>query len=381
MRRGKTLFFAWLLFWLSLHQAHAHLMSANKATFNFRSDAGYMVLSLPKQAFTGLQETEQGLINPHVLLSQRELIEAQLRRNLQLSDTRGRAGFGVEARPFELLYIKPSASEDPSLADQVLIFVRFPWDKDGEVPEGLRLRIAQWPPALQQLELEVMQDASEREIHWLNADNPALDLRPTPFAQWWRFLNLGVTHLAEGLDHLLFLFLLLIARVSWKRWLILLSGFTLAHACTYSLVVLGHLPAPTAWVETLIAFTISSTALGILLGQSRCFRFCNDSTRNPLGMEFVVTFVFGLIHGLGFANAMGPRSAGTRNQLLSILGFNMGIELGQIALAVVVASLLLLRRPLTQLGWKVRHFSAVKTTFAACGLLTALVWLVQRWGL
>lgn len=381
MRGSRTLLFTLLLIWLGLLPAHAHLMSANKATFNIRSDAGYMVLSLPTQTFAGLLVNEDGLINPQALLSQRELIEAQLQRYLQLSDTLGRSGSGVKARPLELLYINQSVTEDTSLADQVLFFVRFPWERDGEVPEGLRLRIAQWPQALQQLELEVMEFASERDKHWLNADNPELDLRPTSFALWWRFLNLGVTHIAEGLDHLLFLFLLLIARVSWKRWLILLSGFTLAHACTYSLVMMGRLPAPTTWIETLIAITIMSTGLDVLLGQSRHFQYSNRSTRHALGVELLLVIAFGLIHGLGFANSVGAQGTNTRHPLLSILGFNMGVELGQIALAVAVALLLQLRRPLTQLGWKVRHFSALKTTCAAFGLSVALIWLIQRWGL
>jgi hypothetical protein len=376
----RALFFAWFLVWLGLNSTHAHLMSANKATFNIRSDAGYMVLSLPIQALTGLQLDEQGFINSQALPLQRELIEAQIRQYLQLSDTLGRTGTAFQTRKFDLLHINPSGGEHTPSAEQVLLFIRFPWDRNGEVPDGLQLRIAQWPPALQQLELDVIENGGVRDKHWLNADNPELVLRPTSMGIWWRFVNLGLTHIAEGLDHLLFLFLLLIARVSWKRWLLLLSGFTLAHAGTYSLVMLGHLSAPTAWIETLIAFTISCTALGILLSQSRHLRFRNSSTNHALGLEFVVIIAFGLIHGLGFASAVGTQGASTRYPMLSIFGFNVGIEFGQIVLAVVMALFLQLRRPLSHYGWKDRHSVALKTTCAVSGLSIGLVWLVQRWG-
>jgi hydrogenase/urease accessory protein HupE len=138
------------------------------------------------------------------------------------------------------------------------------------------------------------------------------------------FVRLGVTHILTGYDHLLFLLALLIGASNFWRVLAIVTAFTLAHSITLSLAVLGFVHAPGAIVEPLIAASIVWVALGNLLGQSRPWD------------RIAVTFVFGLVHGLGFADALSQLALSGWALARALVGFNLGVELGQ-GLAVGVA--------------------------------------------
>ena len=364
--RAWLLLLAALLCWL--RPATAHLMSADRATFNIRDDAAYIVLSLPVQFFEGVPLDGNGMVTAQGLAPYRQQIEAQVINAFVLthdSDT-------AKAQPIaaEMVHITPSVAAHAPLADQVLVFLRFAWPTASHIPKGLHLHTQLWQRAApSQLEIDVMQDGGGRDKYWLNTSNTDIDLQPTLWGVAWRFVRLGITHIVEGTDHLLFLFLLLMAQVSWRRWLIVLSGFTLAHACTYAAVMRGLVVAPTAWVETLIAATIAWSAGAILMRH-----------RTSVGLDLGLTCVFGLIHGAGFASAVGAEGQSVRHPVLSLLGFNTGIELGQIGLALLLGLALQARPLLVRYGWQTRQDAWLKTSLAALSLGVALVWLGQRWG-
>ncbi len=366
MKLVRTLGLLFVVWWVGA--AQAHLMSADRATFNIREDAGYMVLSIPTQFFQGLPIDDQGMLAAQSLEPYRAQIDAQIRNALELThDTPQQRGVPISA---EMIHMTASVAAHAPLTDQILVFLRFAWPTSTHIPSGLHLHTKLWSkPAPQQLEIDVMQDGGPREKYWLNAHNPDMDLLPSTGALMGRFVRLGVTHILEGLDHLLFLFLLLISKVSWRRWLVVLSGFTLAHACTYAAVMQGLVIAPSAWVETLIACTIGWSAMAIL-------------RRHHASMmtDLAITCVFGLIHGAGFASAVGDQGRSLRAPVLSLLSFNLGIEFGQIALALVLAMVLQLRPLLVRHGWQTRHDIQLKTCMAAASLLVASIWVVQRWG-
>jgi hydrogenase/urease accessory protein HupE len=138
------------------------------------------------------------------------------------------------------------------------------------------------------------------------------------------FVRLGVEHILTGYDHLLFLLALLIGASNFWRVLGIVTAFTLAHSFTLSLAVLGLVHVPSSLVEPLIAASIVWIAIGNLLGKGRPWD------------RVAVTFVFGLVHGLGFADALTSLALSGWPLVRALVGFNLGVELGQ-AIAIGVA--------------------------------------------
>jgi hypothetical protein len=203
------------------------------------------------------------------------------------------------------------------------------------------------------------------ELRLLDPDTPvsASGAAPTPGPE--SFLVAGVHHILTGYDHLLFLLCLLLPNVlgsgavAWRRLAGIVTLFTLAHSTTLALAALGHVRAPSALVEPGIALTIALAALDNvvpLFGRWRA----------------VVTFGFGLLHGLGFAGVLAELPLPTAQFGWALLRFNLGLELGQLAALALAAPLLaVMARTPTWRRALLRGGSAVAGTMA-------LVWLTER---
>lgn len=141
---------------------------------------------------------------------------------------------------------------------------------------------------------------------------------------------------ADALDHQLFLMALmaLFLLKDWKSVLILVTAFTIGHSLTLILSTLDIIRFDSDWVEFLIPCTIAFTALNNL-------RFLNKPrhARPQMRINYIMALVFGLIHGMGFANSIRMLLASDQNLGVALFGFNIGIEVGQV---VVVFILLLL---------------------------------------
>jgi hypothetical protein len=173
------------------------------------------------------------------------------------------------------------------------------------------------------------------------------------------FIALGAGHIATGWDHLLFLAALLIGQRSIRSLLITVTAFTLAHSASLAAATLGWLHVSAIWVEPVIAASIVWVALEKLLAQPVALR------------RHALTFVFGLVHGLAFAEALTELQLGGWPLARALLGFNVGVELAQAAVVVLVAPALawLSRQPR---GPQLER--ALSMVTAAVGM----VWLVQR---
>lgn len=200
----------------------------------------------------------------------------------------------------------------------------------------------------------------------------SLSLTDSSSSGFWSYIELGLDHIWEGWDHLAFVIALIIGvtttrkisnsadlRSIFNQLLLVVSTFTVAHSITLASVVLGWLPQPGDWVELVIAITIIAAAAANLFNVATLHRL-------PL------IGLFGLIHGFGFANFLLGSESASGTQLIALLGFNLGIELGQIVvvLACLPIAYLLMSRSLGQLIWR----------YGGSGLLisVALVWTVQR---
>ena len=143
------------------------------------------------------------------------------------------------------------------------------------------------------------------------------------------YSGLGTLHILGGLDHLLFIFGLVLL-VSGRRQLVYtVTSFTLGHSVTLSLAALGYVAFPTALVEVVIAATILALALEL----------ARPATTKPGWMRrapWAMAFGFGLLHGLGFAGALADVGLPAEEIPAALLAFNLGIEVGQMAFVLAV---------------------------------------------
>ena len=186
---------------------------------------------------------------------------------------------------------------------------------------------------------------------------------PTDFPTTWEFIKLGVEHIWTGYDHLLFLFALLVVCRSFRSSVAIISCFTLAHSLTLALATLNVVNLPSRWVEAAIAASI------VFVGAENLWRRGEE----PRG-RWALTFAFGLIHGFGFASVLRDLGVGSGSQGigLPLFTFNLGVELGQIAIAAVLLPIVW---QLRKREWFVRRGVAVLSILVTGA---GLFWLLQR---
>lgn len=148
-----------------------------------------------------------------------------------------------------------------------------------------------------------------------------------------RFLRLGVEHiLPGGLDHVLFVVgLVLGSGGRYRRVLVSLSLFTLAHSITLALGHFGVLGLPARWIEPAIALSIAA------LGLSNLWHRRREPEAATRPGQHALVFGFGLLHGLGFASALSSIAFERQRVVLALAAFNVGVELGQVAVVLALA--------------------------------------------
>jgi hydrogenase/urease accessory protein HupE len=194
---------------------------------------------------------------------------------------------------------------------------------------------------------------------------------PTTLGVMRSYFVLGVEHILGGADHLLFVAgLLLIARCA-RRLVLAITGFTLAHSVTLSLAALGLVHVPIPPTEAAIALSILFLAREALLPNDHSL-----AHRWPM----LVSATFGLLHGLGFAAALGEVGLPDREIAWALAFFNVGVEAGQLAfILVVVAAVALMARVVTLLHADPRRWRAYGKSAAAYLIgIPAAFWLLQR---
>jgi hypothetical protein len=179
--------------------------------------------------------------------------------------------------------------------------------------------------------------------------------------QWAEFLVLGGEHLLLGLDHLLFLLVLVVGSRSVRDVVLAATTFTVAHSVTLLLSAFGLVSVPAAVVEPVIALSIVVVAVPTVVGRAeRAGRW-----RLP------IVFTFGLLHGLGFAGALGLDERASWDLLGALLAFNAGIELVQLTVVALLFPVVVLLRRLPR-----GHL--VMAGAAALIAITGMVWFVDR---
>jgi hydrogenase/urease accessory protein HupE len=347
-----------LLLALGLQQsAFAHLMPAGQGAVRLVGDSAYAVISVPTAALAGFDDNRDGLIDVAEVNAHRTDLSAQLSRILRFRD-----GDDAGTLIFEDLLI--SHVDEPGFrgVDHLVVARRYRW---AQPIHSLSLRIDLFDtPATKDAQLLVrgiQGDQSEAAI--LSGQRNEYTFFAGPWVGLRNFVVTGAQHILLGADHLLFLLTILVVGAGWRYWLTIITSFTIAHSMTVTLAALEWIRMPAAIIEPLIAASIVMLAVDNLIRGQRASKH-----------RLALVFGCGLLHGLGIASALTEIGLSGGSRALSLIGFNLGVEFGQMLFVTVALTVLHLLRRTMREAWHGRLIQA-------CSIVAAVVgtgWMVER---
>ena len=198
-----------------------------------------------------------------------------------------------------------------------------------------------------------------------------LSLVTSPSAVAKQYTVAGIEHILIGTDHLLFVLCLMMIAGGFKRLVLTVTGFTVAHSITLSLATLDIFRLPTELVELLIALSILLLAVEIVKHRTGGAKD-SFTWRYPVS----VSAVFGLLHGFGFAVVLQELGLPSAMKVQALLFFNIGVELGQLLFILIVSMIVLFVRRwvVTQVSYQDRLTQGVIYTVGVC----SAYWLFER---
>ena len=271
-----------------------------------------------------------------------------------------------EVRATRVEYVAPVREQGSGIGDQAGALARF--HLTGTMPrDATRLR---WLYGLvgDRYPLEIRQPDGSSTIEWIDGTNwsDVIDLsraftRPTRMEIVRQYLWLGYTHIVpKGLDHILFVIGLFLLSPRLKTLLLQVTAFTIAHSITLGLSMYGIVSLPPRVVEPLIALSIAYVAIENLL------------TRELKPWRVALVFMFGLLHGLGFAGVLRALGLPRAEFLTALLTFNAGVEIGQLT---IIATAWLLVGAFMERRW---YRKAITVPASSVIALVAIYWTVTR---
>ena len=278
-------------------------------------------------------------------------IEAYIDRNLHLSIAKGvpctadANSFGIDLKGDTMEVRRHYACPGPIETLSIVYNVFFNDD-----PTSRAIITAQGPMGKR----EAMAELSSRTLNLRLVGQDETANRPS----FLSLVLLGIEHIITGIDHVMFLLALLLGLPRLGQALAIITAFTVAHSITLACAWFGLVTLPSHLVETVIALSIAYVAAENLFGYGLRYRW-------------VIAGGFGLIHGLGFYGALSELGLQGAGALRVLVGFNLGVELGQLIILVLAAPLLLFIR--TQ-DW--RNAAVRFASFAF--IVIALFWAIER---
>ena len=295
-----------------------------------------------RPAYLQLTEVDEGATQYHVLWKQ------PIVQNRRL--------------PIDPVFTEDCAMSDlapPEVTTAALIYY---WQTDCDLSQS-SVHINGLTVTLTDVLVRVTSLNGETANYILRPENPTLDLTEAE-APALSYFIIGVEHLVFGIDHVLFvigLFLFIREPIALIKTI---TAFTVSHSITLALSVLDLVKLDQGPVEAIIALSILFLARELVQDEG-------SRSRLTLGRPWVMAFIFGLLHGLGFAGALADIGLPEDDLWLSLLPFNAGIEAGQVAVILVLAAIVWL---LSRMQWQ-RHFA----TTAAWGMgCLAAFWTIDR---
>ena len=365
---------------LAAPNAFAHLMPAQQGTINLLDNAAFIVISLPVSALASdpqIDGNHDGRLSEAELQVHRAKIAQQLTQRLRLFD-------GAEAGKVDFIQINtepderadhinpiaaPNASVSPNApgAKQFLVLMKISFAR---LPTALRLETDLFGTQAGERQFAIKASrGKEIEAIILRAHHAQHHFFRSAWQVFIDYLVVGSEHILLGFDHLLFLLTIIVAAAGWRYWLGVLTCFTIAHSITLTLALMGSVQAPANIIEPLIAASIVLMA-ALNLWQKHA----------AIWQRLALVFACGLLHGLGFASSISDMGLHGTYRLMSLLGFNLGIELGQAAFLLMVlgfgAALHRLNRH-TRLA-RMDFMQSARPIASSLAILCGGVWMFER---
>ncbi len=356
----KTALFALLLTIGLFNTALAHLMVAQKGTLNLSGNGAYLLVSIPTSSLEKVDDDSDGLLSARELSLHTKSIQQQIQAGLYLSDSDG-------VRPLEglMLTLSPKDSKEGQPADQLIVMGRFALT-DPNKPLSFEAKLWGKKETEQSLGLTITKNLKDEQLLMLTPEHPQGKLYESTLNVFASFLQHGIEHVLGGLDHLLFLLVVVSAGWGWKKLLTTLSIFTVGHAISLMTVVYSGITFPENIVEPAIAATIIGLALYDLTRSSTV-----SSARE---LRYGLVFGCSLIHGLGLGGALASLGINPTQQGATLLGFNLGIEIAQVGVAgLAIVGLTLLQKMFG--GRSVKTASLLATLSA---VFMGSIWFLER---
>jgi hydrogenase/urease accessory protein HupE len=345
-------FFASLLIFAFSSSAHAHLISAGNGMVNILPERAVLLIAVPVSVFQNVDTNQDGLLQPEEIKLNRERIIAQLSQSIefQIGESLG------EVLDDQLMVSVHADSGQGTPQIEWLRQIKFPQEI-----LSLPIRIAFKDRLLANEYLFQVKRVDGQELAKISSSHPSHIFFNNSWGTLQSFFLDGLLHIVQGYDHLVFLVTLLAASIVWRRWFWLLTAFTLAHGMTYGLASFAWVQVKSELIEPVIALTILLTAISSLL-----------KLKISGLAEVALVFCFGLFHGLGFASAMATQLQGLKFPISSIVGFNLGIEVGQLVVCLILGIIFSILKRSPQWLEKVRIWMIWS------GFLAGGFWLFER---
>jgi len=304
--------------------AMAHLMPAQQGTVKLVDDFAFVVISLPVSALGG-DDDRDGLLSVKELERNYFAMQKRVEQGVRMADG---------DQPAKLVLVQLVADEHIRQGGggaHISTILRFNFPA---APTRARIEVDLFGSGAGERQFAMRgRTGTQTEAILLTPLKPSHQLFRPAWQALGDYVLLGAEHILLGLDHLLFLLTVLIVGAGWRYWVAVVTSFTLAHSLTLTLAALGWVQLPAAIAEPLIAASIIAVAWDNLRrGNVR------------LAQRSAIVFACGLVHGLGFARALTELGGGEA-LWLRLAGFNLGVELGQLAfVAAALGAITLLRR-------------------------------------
>ena len=302
--------------------ASAHLMVAQKGTLNLSGSGAYLLVSIPTSALKNVDDDKDNLLSARELGLHTNSIKQQIEAGLHLSDSGG-------LRPLEglMLSLSPQDSKEGQPADQLVVMGRFAL-ADQNKPLSFQASVWGKKETEQSLGLTITKNLKAEQVLILTPEHPKGALYEPALNVFASFLQHGIEHVLGGLDHLLFLLVVIATGWSWKQILTALSIFTVGHAISLFIVVYSRI----TFSEHIVEPAIAATIIGLALYDLWKSRSGSTTSRE---LRFGLVFGCSLIHGLGLGGALASLGINPNQQGATLLGFNLGIEIAQVSVALL----------------------------------------------
>jgi hypothetical protein len=323
--------------------ADAHLLPAQNATLNIIENAAYVVVSVPASALEGVDDDGDGKFSVAELQRNNDAIIEQFSARFKVTD-----GDSSNKGDAVLNWVVPpqtdtvQTEETDAHSTYVILMQRVNFARTVQYPV-VSTDLFGTGPGESQMTMTATRNfaalpggvsnpaattpgqlsAGTREVAILESGAGMHQFFRGPWSTFVDFISVGCKHILGGVDHLLFLLTILVAGAGWRYWLGVITSFTIAHSITLALAAFNILRLPSNVIEPCIAASI--VLMGVLNLSATA-----QAKAPGLWARATVVFACGLLHGFGFASAIGAMAVDTRSRIATLAGFNVGIELGQL---------------------------------------------------